>query len=85
MEIIKKIEQVMQENHIYGEVGLFAPDLPFNVYEITISWGDWKHDHWRLDHLIEKIGGTHTGTVVTEEDGSDCYSAVHYYVFTEEE
>lgn len=47
---------------------------------ISISWGDWKHDHlWLLD-LMEYLGGyIYTGEYVTEEDGSDCYSAKHTF------
>ena len=85
METIRKIEEAMRENGLTGEVGLFDPHAPFNVYEVAISWGDWKHDHWRLDKIIEKIGGVHFNTLVTEENGSDCYSATHYYVFPKEE
>lgn len=45
-----------------------------------ISWGDWKHDHLRADWAMQEAGFTCVGQEITEEDGSDTYSAVHNYV-----
>ena len=54
---------------------------------IEVEWGDWKHDHWMIDDLVQEkaddlgmvlLAAT---SVVTEEDGSDCYSATHKYIF----
>jgi hypothetical protein len=47
-----------------------------------ISWGDWKHEHLRCKWLTEEFFQSkgidiNIQTEVTEEDGSDCYSAVH--------
>jgi hypothetical protein len=64
---------------------------PYGLEETTdnrlvceIHWGDWKHEHLRLDWLVqeffEKKGLVVRKEVyVTEEDGSDCYSADRYY------
>lgn len=53
---------------------------------IEIIWGDWKHDHLAVDELVEKAFGlTCISKVTTEEDGSDCYSAIHYYKKIKEE
>lgn len=47
---------------------------------VSISWGDWKHDHIWCDNLITSILGLKLdNAVVTEEDGSDCYSAMRFY------
>ena len=51
---------------------------------IEINWGDWKHEHLRADALVRDFfmnrGILVTPTQeVTEEDGSDVYSAIHYY------
>ena len=55
---------------------------------IEVNWGDWKHDHlfvkWTVDEVLEKMGfkGKYTVTEqVTEEDGSDTYSAIHVIKF----
>ena len=51
---------------------------------ISINWGDWKHDHMQVDALVDEFFND-KGLVVktqketTEEDGSDTYSAEHYY------
>lgn len=46
---------------------------------IDIKYGDWKHDHWRCKHLMEKFGYTQEAEVTTESDGTDTYSAHHTY------
>ena len=45
--------------------------------------GDWKHDHLRLDHLVEKFFADteyviFIHEVTIESDGSDNYKAIHY-------
>lgn len=46
---------------------------------IDVTWGDWKHSHGWLDHLMELRGFKLQKETVTEEDGSDCYSSTHIY------
>ena len=49
---------------------------------ILIEWGDWKHEHCRADRLVEeKFKPYSTKLEVTEEDGSDTFSAIHRYEF----
>lgn len=52
-----------------------------NRIVVEILWGDWKHEHARCDWLVSQHGGKPSGTMVTEEDGSDTYSAYHFYKF----
>lgn len=77
----KKIHKLMKENHIMGEIVHVAPER--KMIGVEVIWGDWKHEHGRLDWLIgenfSNLRSIHTTT--TEEDGSDCYSAIHYYYF----
>lgn len=54
---------------------------------IEIEWGDWKHDHLYADEIV-RLKAEANGlalimgnTVLTEENGSDCYSATHKYIF----
>lgn len=47
---------------------------------VEISWGDWKHQHLWCNDLMGYIGyeiACEEG--VTEENGSDCYSSIHYF------
>ena len=48
---------------------------------VEIVWGDWKHDHARADYLVSQLGGKVDDVFVTESDGSDTYSATHFYKF----
>jgi hypothetical protein len=48
--------------------------------EIEINDGDWKHEHGRCRHLMTAVGYAQQEVITTEEDGSDCYSAIHRYV-----
>ena len=56
------------------------------LLKIRIDWGDWKHDHLWCDYEVEnflKSKGHEVishDTEVTEEDGSDTYSAIHSYI-----
>lgn len=76
------IEKLMEENHISGEV--VGYDEERRSVSVEITWGDWKHDHGWMDNLMWKtfddLRSVHTAT--TEEDGSDCYSAIHFYYFS---
>lgn len=47
--------------------------------EISITWGDWKHSHAYLRYLMTQKGYIETDCEVTEDDGSDCYSATHWF------
>ena len=46
---------------------------------VSVEWGDWKHTHAYLDTLMKRLGYTKYHEAVTEENGSDCYSADHYF------
>ena len=55
------------------------------LIEVEITWGDWKHDHlrckWLAKEFFESKGLTSlVGSRITEEDGSDCYSAIHKFL-----
>lgn len=47
--------------------------------EITVKWGDWKHEHLYIEHVMKSNGFIQIDERTTEEDGSDCYSAVHTF------
>lgn len=55
------------------------------VYDITITCGDWKHDHGFLDHLMEQKGYYKTRDDLIHDDwtddGDDSYSSRHRFVF----
>ena len=71
---IQKIQKYLQAHQIYA--CLWEDN---NQIVISIEWGDWKHDHLYCIHLMSEIGYEHICENITEEDGSDCYSAEHYF------
>lgn len=72
-----RIERILTENDLW--TGEIWDVIPLPVVAVEINNGDWKHDHARADYILKECGFTLMKTEVTEEDGSDCYSAIHYY------
>ena len=74
-----RIAAIIRENDMMGEIVEETADM----VGVEIAWGDWKHEHLRLAHLVKEAFPelkNHT-EVVTEDDGSDCYSALHRFYF----
>ena len=46
---------------------------------ISVNWGDWKHSHAYLKYLMGELGYIQVEEELTEEDGSDTYSSIHYF------
>lgn len=74
----------------WSESGEYAPTADIvtrnggDAIYFDIVWGDWKHDHIRLWYLMYEFFRDRGYTIerdieVTEEDGTDTYSAEHYY------
>ena len=81
-KLYDRLWSVTQENEIYPSF----IQIDGNTLIIGISWGDWKHEHLFLDDLIERsFNAIHVNTKVTESDGSDTYSADHFYTIIDEE
>ena len=61
--------------------GIYSDEIyhDMNALCIHVRRGDWKHDHMFLDHIMGLVGYRAGSSVVTEEDGSDNYSAVHFF------
>lgn len=72
-----KVRKELEDNEIYAEVEftLEPPGIMVEIYR-----GDWKRDHAATKYLIDKkFGLTCSRSETTEEDGTDCYSARHYF------
>ena len=74
-EETSRIYQFLNDNGVDGEVS--SADNEVYVY---ISWGDWKHDHAWCQELMRYLGYKRVSFDVTDEDGSDCFSAEHIYI-----
>lgn len=80
-ETVKKLNEYLRNNNFsYGVYSDFA------FVKMEIHWGDWKHEHARVEYLVDQfckengITSMHACDV-TEADGSDTYSAIHTWVF----
>ena len=77
-EDYNKVQQVLKTHDVWCEISDLS--LTDDKVIIHIEWGDWKHSHARLDYVMKHyLGYTLIKEEVTEEDGSDTYSSVHYY------
>ena len=65
----------LKDNGVYADVYTNG----VGGVQVHIDWGDWKHDHGWCDDLMGYLGWSEGDCIVTEENGSDCYSADHYY------
>lgn len=72
----QRIDDYLKNNGLYPEVWKSGSEII-----VSIDWGDWKHDHIWCRTAMGYIGYKEVGGQVTEENGSDCYSAEHYFQF----
>ena len=73
---VDEIQKILNEAGICAEV---EQEMCPSLIEITITWGDWKHDHGCLQYLMQQQGLTYVKGIILEENGSDCYSAKHIF------
>lgn len=73
-DLYSEVADILKEGNLYGDINTYD-----NQVEVSIEWGDWKHEHGYLRYLMEQKGFIETNEEITEEDGSDCYSAVHTF------
>lgn len=81
----EKIDEIVER--LNAEFTKYHLDTAYRSLDgicIEINWGDWKHNHlctkWIVEEVLDMLGfsGHYTITEdVTEEDGSDTYSAIH--------
>ena len=76
-----KLPEVDMVNNYLSDNGLYNDDISRfdNALSVSISWGDWKHEHGYLRNLMRYIGYDEISEDVTEENGSDCYSSIHIF------
>lgn len=71
---VSMVSSYLSDNEVYAEVQKDRDEVI-----VSISWGDWKHEHGWCEDLMSYIGYTQIDVEETEENGSDCYSADHYF------
>ena len=81
--LIDELNAWLKENDCYHRADVVRIDDVDKIY-FDVTWGDWKHDHMRLWYLVNNFFRDR-GYIVereiieTETDGSDTFSAEHYY------
>ena len=73
----RNIDEIFRSNDLHYE----WYELSDSVIEVDVQYGDWKHDHAYLDYIMKENGWYLTSEVGTDEDGSDCYSSLHRYLY----
>ena len=76
-ELYMRVWNILSSNQMY----YFISVINSSSVEIKVNDGDWTHEHLYLQRVMEKNGFTLLDKRVTAEDGSDCYSAVHSYMY----
>lgn len=74
---ILEIDKFLNNEGIFCETFVYPND--FNMVDVNIEWGDWRHDHEYCDYLMKQRGWELDSESVSDEDGSDCYSSTHTY------
>jgi len=77
MEMAVEAERTLQKYGVYGDVEALM--YGSKDFVVEIHWGDWKHEHKRCDWILGGMGYNLVSVDVTEDNGSDCYSALRYY------
>lgn len=74
LETARKIQKYLNDNDLWCDVSVHD-----GIVSVEINWGDWKHDHAYCKELMSDLGYVLVGKEITEEDGSDTFSAIHTY------
>ena len=76
-EMAVEAERLLNKHDVYGDL----EQMMYGTKDICeeIHRGDWKHEHKRCDWILGEMGYELVTVDVTEDDGSDCYSALRYY------
>jgi hypothetical protein len=78
MEELERIEKYLNDHDVYPLYVDYEGSDEEMIW-VKIDNGDWKHEHLYCTYLMKELGYEECGEDITEEDGSDCYSALHTY------
>lgn len=75
LKLAEKARKIFKDKGYYYEIGTLQGRV-----SVEIIWGDWKHDHSFVDYVMRNdLGLKKVDETITEEDGSDTYSSIHYF------
>ena len=77
------MDKIQQIQAAFKEAELSVDEI-YQIEEneilVCISWGDWKHHHLACEQIMKRLGYIQVQEIITEDDGSDCYSAEHTFI-----
>ena len=73
-DIEQDIRRIFRENNCHYDYSIY-----YGKVKVYVDSGDWKHDHLFLDYIMYQNGYRLKSEVVTEDNGSDCYSSTHLF------
>lgn len=76
------IQNKLNQLNLFAELYDYDSVSRCTKISYLITWGDWKHEHLRFDWAMQELFASLGTNVliyayITEEDDSDCYSAIH--------
>jgi len=77
MNVVQHIQATFKEKQL--SVGAIY-EIDENEVLVCISWGDWKYEHLRCDSIMKGLGYVKVQEVITEDNGTDCYSSEHTFI-----
>lgn len=77
MDIEQDIKRIFKKNELNYEWWTNSD----GTIDVDVVWGDWKHDHLYLRHVMRENGYIQLYEMVTEEDGDDAYSSIHTFKY----
>ena len=77
MDKIREIQTAFKEVRLSVEA---IYQIEENEILVCISWGDWTHEHLACEQIMKKLGYIQVQEVITEDNGSDCYSSEHTFI-----
>ena len=77
MSAKKDIKTIFKENERWYEWWTNSD----GTIDVSVEWGDWKHDHLFLNHIMRENNYFKVNELITEEDGSDTYSSIHTFKY----
>ena len=87
-EIVEEFEDYMKNEGYTGADLQYYKNIPFRGFYMVydIDWGDWTHDHGWFKFLVHSFFLSYNIDMdisITEEDGSDAYSAEYGILITQ--
>jgi hypothetical protein len=80
-ELRIRVRNLLSSHQLYYSISV----INSSSVSISVDDGDWKHEHLALQRLMKENGFTLVCRENIRENGSDCYSAVHTYMYIGEE